>query len=260
MKPYFEPLPVIYSLNGGVAYLPQDTMESFGAGFEEGADAAGITVQLSSDGELMVISSEVLEKVSNGSGPVKSHSAAVIKSFDAAYRFTIDGEFTIRGKGYRFITLDELLAAFPEKKFSIVLMHKDDKLVNKYAAVVKGMNAQDRVLTSSLYGSNIKGIRKLLPGSATSFSMTGIVGVYGLFKSGLIYFSGGFTADALQTAEYIGASYIANRGLVRSMHKRGVWVQVWDVRDEVQYQRLVSAGVDSFMTEDVPALKGFMNR
>jgi len=42
------------------------------------------------------------------------------------------------------------------------------------------------------------------------------------------------------------------------MHKKGIYVQVWDVRDAVQYKRLADAGVDSFMTEDVPGLKRFM--
>lgn len=259
MKPYFEQLPVIYSLNGGVKYLPQNTLRAFKAGFDEGADAANITVQMTSDGEIMVISSDLLEKVSNGTGPVASHTAASIKGMDAAYHFSNeDGGFPYRGKGFCFMTLCELLAEFPDKKFSVMLMHKDEGLVRKYADLIKTMKAGDRVITASYFGSNIKLVRKLLPGTATAFSMTGIIGVYGLFKSGLIYFAGGFTADVLQTAEYIGVSYIANRGLVKTMHKKGIWVQVWDIKDAVQYNRLTGAGVDSFMTEDVPGLKKIM--
>ncbi|HPS57731.1 MAG TPA: glycerophosphodiester phosphodiesterase family protein [Spirochaetota bacterium] len=259
MKPYFEKLPVIYSLNGGVKHLPQNTLQAFRAGFDEGADAASVSVQLSSDSEVMVISSDLLEKVSNGSGTVISHTAASIKAMDAAYHFTIDGSsFPFRGKGFSFITLSELLSAFPGKKFSVVLMQNDSELVKRYADTIKNMKAGDRVITSSYFGNNIKLVRKILPGSATAFSMTGIIGVYGLFKSGLIYFTGGFTADVLQTAEYIGMSYIVNSGLVRMMHKKGIWVQVWDIKDAAQYNRLADAGVDSFMTEDVPAMKKYM--
>jgi glycerophosphoryl diester phosphodiesterase len=259
MKSYFEQLPVIYSLNGGVKYLPNNTLKAFKAGFDEGADAAFVSVQLASDGEIMVISTDLLEKVSNGAGPVKTHTAASIKTLDAAWHFTIDGSnYPFRGKGFSFVTLSELLSEFPDKKFSVALMHDDLEIVKKYAAVIKNMKAADRVITSSFYGKNIRLVRKLLPGSATAFSMTGIIGIYGLFKSGLIYFTGGFAADVLQTAEYIGVSYIANSGLVRAMHKKGIWVQVWDVKDAAQYSRLAQAGVDSFMTEDVPALKQYM--
>ncbi len=259
MKPYFDKIPVVYSLNGGVKYLPQNTLQSFKAGFEEGAEAASVSLQLSSDGEVMVISAGLLENVSDGSGSVKSHAASTLKSLDAAYHFTMDGStFPFRGAGFNFITLAELLAAFPDQKFSTVLMQNDTDLVKRYAETVKKFNAGNRVITSSYYGNNIKLLRKLLPGTATAFSMPGIIGVYGLFKSGLLSFTGGFTADVLQTAEYIGVSYIANSGLVRMMHKKGIWVQVWDVRDAAQYRRLVDAGVDSFMTEDVPALKKYM--
>lgn len=259
MKPYFEQLPVIYSLNGGVKSLPQNTVQAFKAGFDAGADAAFVSVQLSSDGELMVISSDLLEKVSNGTGTVKSHTAGSIKSMDAAYNFTMDGSsFPLRDKGFCFVTLPELLGEFPDKKFSVALMHNDTELVKRYADIIKNLKAGDRVITSSYFSSNIKLARKLLPGTATAFSMTGIIGIYALFKSGLIHFTGGLTADVLQTAEYIGVSYIANSGLVRIMHKKGIWVQVWDVKDEAQYKRLIEAGVDSFMTEDVPALKKYM--
>jgi len=259
MKPYFDQVPAIYSLNGGVKDLPQNTLQAFRSGFDQGADAAFVSVQLSSDGQIMVISSDLLEKVSDGSGAVKSRTSAEILSLDAGYHFTTDGSsYPFRGRGFTFMTLPDLLSSFPGQKFSITLMQNDPLLVRKYADVIKNMNASDRVITSSYFSSNTRLVRELLPGSATAFSMTGIIGIYGLFKSGLIYFTGGFRADVLQTSEYIGASYIANRGLVRLMHKKGIYVQVWDVRDAVQYKRLADAGVDSFMTEDVPGLKRFM--
>lgn len=255
MKIFFEPLPVIFSMNGGVKYYPRNTIQAFRAGFDEGADAASVSIQLSSDSRVMVIPDPLLDGICEKSGTVLSYTAAELKAADAGYRFTPDGtEYPHRGKGFCFLTLDELLEAFPDKKFNVIIVNKDKNLVRAYADVLNRYAAADRVLTASLHGSNISLFRKLMPQAATSFSMSGIVGIYALFKSGLIYFAGGFRADSLQTAESVGASYFANASLVKQMHKRGIWVQVWDVREPAQFRRLQAAGVDSFMTEDVPAL------
>lgn len=261
MKSFFDPLPVIFSFNGGVKYLPQNTIQAFRAGFDAGADAATLSVQLSSDSEVMVIHETKLDLISNLTGKVSSYSALELKNADAGYYFSEDGKsYPCRGKGFTFVTLQELLKEFSDKKFNIILLNNEKKLVKRYAEIITGLNAENRIMTASLYGSNIKLARRLMPGSATAFSMMGIIGVYALFKSGLIYFSGGFTADALQTTEAIGVSYIANSGLIRALHKRGIWIQVWDVKDEVQLKRLMEAGVDSFMTEDVPGFRRMMDR
>lgn len=261
MKKFFEPLPVIFSMDGGVKYYPSNTMQAFRSGFEDGAEAASISIQLSSDNELMVISSDTLDNICDLSGMVSARTSRELTSCDAGYFFSPDGEsYPFRGKGYSFLTLEELFEEFPDKKFNIVLMNKDVNLVRKYVDIVRHYNAEGRVLTASVHSRNISIVRQMMPEAATAFSFSGIIGIYALFKSGLIHFSGGFRADSLQTPEAIGVSYIANGGLVKQMHKRGIWVQVWNVRDRAQLKRLIDSGVDSFMTGDVRALKEMLNK
>lgn len=258
-KGFFSPEPVVFSAMGGVKTFPQETLKNFMEGFSSGADAACINVQLSRDNLVMVITAEELEPVCGVSGKVSDYNACELKQLDAGYMFRDgEGEFSFRGKGYCFMTLKELFESFPDKKFNVTLLHKSETLVKAYSETVKSCGAEDRVLTSSMHGKNIKLVRKLLPGSATAFSLPGIIGVYALFKSGLIFFKRSFAADALQTPESIGVSYIANSGLIREMHKRGVKVHVWYVKDKTQYVRIRDAGADGFMSDDVPVLKSFM--
>ena len=258
-KPFFTPEPVVFSVMGGVKNLPPETEDAVRAGFDSGADVACVNVQLSGDKVVMVITPESLESVCGNGGAVAEYTAEELKKFDAAYMFRDEeGECSFRGKGYSFMTLRELLETFPDKKFNVTLLGKGEELVRAYAGTVKSCGAEDRVLTSSANGKNISLARRLLPGSATSFSLAGIFGVYALFRSGLLFFKTGFDADVLQTPEAIGVSYIANSGLIREMHKRSVRVYVWNVNDRQQYLRLTEAGADGFMSDDVPALKGFM--
>ncbi|HOP63354.1 MAG TPA: glycerophosphodiester phosphodiesterase family protein [Spirochaetota bacterium] len=258
-KEFFSPEPVIFSVTGGVRTLPAETMQNFKEGFASGADAACINVQLSKDKELIVISAADLEDVCGVSGPVSQFTSEELKKMDAGFMFRDEnGEFSFRGKGYSFMILKELFDSFPDKKFNVTLMHKSDELVKIYAETVKACKAEKRVLTSSMYGKNMKLVKKLLPGSATSFSFPGIIGIYAMFRSGLIFFKKSFNSDALQTPEAIGVSYIANSGLIREMHKRGVRVHVWHIKDKQQYQRVVESGADGFMSDDIPMLKSFM--
>jgi len=258
-KPFFNPEPVVFSAMGGVKTLPPETADAVRAGFECGADAACVNVQLSKDNIVMVITAGTLETVCGKDGAVASYTSDELKNFDAAYMFRDEeGEYSFRGKGYTFMTLKELFETFPDKKFNVTLLHKSEDLVKAYAETVKSCCAENRILTSSSHGKNMKLVRKLLPGTATAFSLPGILGVYALFKSGLIFFNMGFAADALQTPESIGVSYIANGGLIREMHKRGIRVHVWYIKDKQQYRRVVEAGADGFMSDDVPALKSFM--
>ncbi len=258
---FFSPEPVIFSAMGGVKTLPAETLQNFRSGFEIGADAACINVQLSKDKIVMVITPEELNGVCGVDGRVGDYTSDELTKMDAGHMFRDeDGEFSFRGKGYCFMTLKEILEAFPDRKFNVTLIHKSDELVKAYAETVKSCSAENRILTSSMHGRNMKLVKKLLPGCATAFSLPGIIGVYALFRSGLIYFKKSFSADALQTPESIGVSYIANSGLIREMHKRGVKVHVWNITDRQQYLRVLEAGADGFMSDDIPALKSFIGR
>lgn len=260
-KEFFSPEPVIFSAMGGVKTLPAETLQNFRGGFDSGADAACINVQLSKDNKVMVITPSDLEPVCGVHGKVSDYTADELKKMDAGYMFRdSEGEFSFRGKGFSFLTLKEILDAFPDRRFSVTLLHKSDALVRAYAETVKSCGADGRVLTSSMHGKNMKLVKELLPESATAFSLPGIIGVYALFRSGLMYFKKSFSADALQTPEAIGVSYIANSGLIREMHKRGVKVHVWYVKDRQQYQRVRDAGADGFMSDDIPMLRSFMGR
>jgi len=258
-KGFFSPEPVIFSAMGGIKTLPPETRQNFQGGFDSGADAACINVQLSKDNIVMVMTPEDLEPVCGVAGKVSYFNACELKQMDAGYMFRDEeGEFSFRGKGCTFMTLKEILESFPEKKFSVNLLHKNYNLVKVYAETVKSCGAEQRILTSSMHGRNIKLVRQLLPECATAFSLPGIIGVYALFKSGLIFFKRGFAADVLQTPEAIGVSYISNNGLIREMHKRGVKVYVWYVKDKEQYLRVRNSGADGYMSDDIPLLKSFM--
>jgi len=231
---------------------PENTMPSFEKAVELDVDVIETDVHLTSDNRVVVIHDEYLERVSNGKGKVAEYTLAELQEFDAGYHFTMDnGEtYPFRGKGLSFLSLDQLLGAFPEQRFNIDLKNNSTGLVDGYLEIIQKHNADARVCTASRYGSNLKRVRKKRPGMATSFSLWEIVGYYFLFRSGLLLLKKKFQGDVLQVPEYIGTSHIANGGLVRSAHDRGLVVHVWTVNDEKHIKRLLDIDVDGIFTDD----------
>ncbi|PKL19529.1 MAG: hypothetical protein CVV49_00395 [Spirochaetae bacterium HGW-Spirochaetae-5] len=259
MKPFFTPEPVIFFNSPASKKYPGNTILAMEEAFSEGADVVCLNIQFSKDKTVMAISEPAVDNLCEGSGPVSGFTLAELKHFDAGYSFADDkGDFPFRGKELRFQTLEEVLKTFPDKRFNIAIMDKDPELVKSYVSIIKNLSAGDRVLTSTMYGGNIKLVRKLLPGSATAFTLTGIIGVYALFKSGILYFVRGFKADALQTPEAIGVSYIANAGLIGQVQSKDVRVHVWYVKDRTQLKRVYESGADGFIVDDVAMVKEFL--
>jgi len=162
-----------------------------------------------------------------------------------------DNEVAVPSAGNEFIPLNKIFDSFPDKKFNITIIEKNIELVKKYISIVQSSKAEDRIITSSIYGANIKLVRKLIPDSATAFTLWGILGIYALFKSGLLNFIKNFKADVFQAPENIGVSYIANSALIELLHKKGIKVHVWNIKDKAQLKRVYESGADGFMVNDI---------
>jgi glycerophosphoryl diester phosphodiesterase len=61
---------------GAAGHAPENTMVAFEAGLALGADALELDVQLTADGEVVVMHDQTLERLTDGSGWVGDHSLA----------------------------------------------------------------------------------------------------------------------------------------------------------------------------------------
>ena len=61
----------IFAHRGASGYAPENTLEAFALAMEMGADGIELDVQLTKDGEVVVIHDEVIDRVSNGKCLVK---------------------------------------------------------------------------------------------------------------------------------------------------------------------------------------------
>lgn len=66
--------PLVYGHRGASGYCPENTMIAFEKARDLGADGVELDVQMSKDGELVVIHDESVDRTSNGHGFVKDHT------------------------------------------------------------------------------------------------------------------------------------------------------------------------------------------
>lgn len=256
-KTFFLPEPRVLAHRGYSAACPENMMPAFHKAVEFDPDVLETDVRLTRDGRFVVFHDDTLERTTNGAGPVEQRTLDELRRFDAGFRFTRDNgaTFPFRGAGVFIPTLEDLLDAFPDRRFNIELKTKSPAQVESYLSILKRYDALDRVLTASEYGPNIKELRRQCPTMATSFSLYEALWLYFLYKSGFLFKKKSFTADALQIPEYYGTSHVVTPAFVRLMRERGVRVHVWTINRPEDMQRLLDMGVHGIFSDEVAILK-----
>ncbi len=94
---------------GASGRFPENTLSSFRAAIEAGAEMCELDVQMTRDGVAVVIHDDTVDRTTDGHGPVAGLTLAELKRLDAGAWF--DRKFA----GERIPTLDEVLAAVKDR-------------------------------------------------------------------------------------------------------------------------------------------------
>jgi glycerophosphoryl diester phosphodiesterase len=132
----------------------ENTIASFEAAFAAGADIVEFDVHPTTDGAFVVFHDWTLDCRTDGKGVTREHSLAQLKALDIGYGYTADGgrTYPFRGKGVGLMpTLDEVLAAFPERRFLINVKSDDVREGERLAARLAGLSPHRRSLVM-IYG------------------------------------------------------------------------------------------------------------
>lgn len=147
--------------------LLENTLPSIRASFEAGADLVEIDVHPTTDGQFAVFHDWTLECRTEGRGETRAHSMAELKRLDVGYGYTADGgkTFPFRGRGVGLMpSLDEVLAAFPQRRFVINVKSRDASEGTKLAAALAQYPATRRSQLV-VYGGDepVAEVRRRLP-------------------------------------------------------------------------------------------------
>lgn len=106
----------------------ENTLTSMRAAYDAGADIVEFDIHPTTDGHFVVFHDWTLDCRTDGKGVTREHTLAELRKLDIGHGYTADGgkTFPFRGRGLGPMpTLDEVLAAFPERRLLINVKSND---------------------------------------------------------------------------------------------------------------------------------------
>lgn len=145
----------------------ENTIASLRASFDAGADINELDIHPTTDGAFVVFHDWTLDCRTNGQGVTRDHSLAELKALDIGYGYTADGgrSFPFRGKAVgQMPSLDEVLEAFPDRRFLINIKSRDLGEGERLAAVLGRLPPERRALLM-VYGDGavMDAVKRLSP-------------------------------------------------------------------------------------------------
>ena len=205
-----------------------------------------------SDGVVVVLHDETLERTTDGAGAVRALPRAAVERLDAGYRFRAPaGTYPYRGRGVGVPTLAALLEAFPGVPLNIELKQKEPPIETAVLATLDRFAARERTLLAAEDAAIMGCIRAAAPEVLTSLSAAEVAEFIYRLRDGRL---AGYRPPgvALQVPPAFGGTPLVTPESVAAAHALGLEVHVWTINDEAEMERLLDLGVDGIMT-DFPA-------
>lgn len=225
----------IFAHRGASAYAPENTVEAFALAMEQGADGIELDVQMTKDGQVVVIHDETIDRVSDGTGAVRDYTLEELKKF----------HFSNHMENYENAVIPTLKEVLDLIKSSSMLLNIELKtgiywypnLEEKTMELVKEAGMEDRVIYSSFNHYSIKKILELDSHAECAFLYSDVIlnvdkyaknaGVCGLHPA--VYH--------LKMAEFL-----------KEYQESGLKVRVWTVNKKEDMEKFIKADLEAVIT------------
>jgi glycerophosphoryl diester phosphodiesterase len=214
---------------GAKAYEPENTLQAFQKALDLHSDGIELDVHLSSDGHIIVMHDETIDKMTNGKGNINIYTLSELKSFRIAGKIQIP-------------TLNEVFDLVDKKCFINVELKNADASKNVVSLIEEYINEKgwkyEHFIISSFDWNALTAVQNLNPNIA--------IGV--LTEENL--------DTALAFAESIKATAIhpdfqlLNEENVRQIQEKGFLVFPWTVNSEEDIRKVKSYNVNGIISDN----------
>lgn len=250
--------PVNFAHRGASLRAPENTLEAFYLAIASGAGGLELDIHMTSDGHIVVIHDDSVDRTTEGAGLVRDMSLDEIRGLDAGYSFTRDGGTTYpyRGQGVRVPELAEVFREFPDHQVNIDIKEASPGLEVALLKSISDADAENRALVVSEIWAVINRFRRLSGGRIPTGASRREIAVFYCLSSLHLEGFRCHPYEALQVpVEYRGRKVVTRR-FVQAAHNQGVRVHAWTIDDALEMRRLLDLGVDVIMTNRPEILEG----
>lgn len=210
---------------------PENTMLAFRKAVEVGADGIELDVQLTKDGEVVIIHDETIDRTTDGEGYVSDYTYEELSRFDASYIY--------RGK-IEFNKIPTLREYFEMIKDTDLVTNIELKTgVKEYLGIeekvwelIKEFKLEGKVIISSFNHFSIMRMRELAPNLK-----------YGLLSETWIIDAGKYTHN-LGVACYHPIQWNLTPEVIKEVKKYGIEINTWTVNTEDRIRYMIENNID----------------
>lgn len=220
-----------YAHRGFSGRYPENTLLAFEKAMEIGVDGIELDVQLTKDGEVVIIHDEKIDRTTDGKGNVIDYTYEELQKFDASYIY--------KGKvGFNKIpTLREYFDLIKESNIVTNIELKTGifeylGIEKKVLDIIKEYHMEKRVIISSFNHYSVLRIKKIAPQIKCGFlSETWIID------------SGRYTKN-FNVECYHPQFSMLTKDVVGELKSFGIEINTWTVNEEKDIRDLILKGVD----------------
>jgi glycerophosphoryl diester phosphodiesterase len=225
---------MVIAHRGASAYAPENTLAAFDLALHLGCRHLELDVDVTSDGHIVVMHDDTVDRTTDGTRPVGSQTLAELRALDAG------AWFGTQFAGERIPTFVEVLERYQGR----VHLHTEIKgrathLASCTADLVRQYGMGDHVTVTSFQQPPLAEIRAYAPELPTGWLVSEV-------SDGTIA-----QAHALGLTQSCPRANTVTPALVRRLHTEGFVVRAWGVADEALMRQVVYAGADG-MTVNFP--------
>lgn len=218
---------------------PENTLAAAKLGWEQGADAVEIDIQISVDGRLMVLHDATTNRTTGRRGEISRLTAAEAQSRDA-------GSWKgARFAGEKIPLLEDILSTLPKEGRLVIEIKTGPEAVPILARVLAGSgHALKQFMIIAFDPAVAAEAKRLLPACKVLRLASHEPREPALQIDTLIKISREAGLDGLN----LSRKWPVDAAFVRKVREAGLSLYIWTVDDPTQARRLVEAGVDGITT------------
>jgi glycerophosphoryl diester phosphodiesterase len=251
--PYFDtPTPLILGHRGAAGVAPENTLEAFERGLNDGAHMIECDIHVTRDGVPVLIHDPDLERTTNGRGSVERIDLADLQSLDAGYHFVCPETrlTSFRGQGLRVPSVREAFAKFPDAAFNMEIKASQRDLVGSVLSLIRDFGREERTLlvagADPIQAQIREGIARERIRPALGASLGDIVEIVVAAKQAKAHST---DSMAIQIPLDFGSERLVTPMLIDHCHSHGVQVHVWTINAPECMRELLDLGVDGIVTD-----------
>lgn len=248
-----KPAPILFAHRGASAYLPENTLEAFSAGLEQGASAIELDLQCTQDNVIVVFHDENGQRMAGINKAISETPYKKIKQWQISHDPLFPLKDQALTQSFTVPTLEDVLHHFPHVLKNIDIKKPSPKIVDLVVNIIKNFKATENIVLTSEFSANIKQIHTHNYDGILGSSRTDVARARFLPKAFLKKYCR--AGSRVQIPVKWRSFRFDTKSFIDKCHYAGLLVDFWVINDSKEAQRLLSLGADGIMTDDPAALQ-----